>query len=105
MNSVHSGIISQYLAEASATLARLPLEEIAQVGDLLNEAREKGGSIFLFGNGGSAATASHFAADLAKGAICPRKPRIRAFALTDNIPLLSAWANDSDYKDIFAEHL
>ena len=101
MNSVHSGIISQYLAEASATLARLPLEEIAQVVDLLNEAREKGGSIFLFGNGGSAATASHFA----KGAICPGKPRIRAFALTDNIPLLSAWANDSDCEDIFAEQL
>lgn len=105
MNSVYSGIISQYLDEASATLDRLPLEEIAQVVDLLNNTRVKGRSVFIFGNGGSAATASHFAADLAKGAICPGKPRIRAFALTDNVPLLSALANDSDYENIFAEQL
>ncbi len=69
MNRKNSKIISQYLAEVSANLGRLPVEVIAQVVDVLEEAREKGRSVFLFGNGGSAATASHFASDLAKGAI------------------------------------
>lgn len=105
MNSRHSGIINQYQAEVGATLARLPVETIAQVVDVLEEARVKGRSVFIFGNGGSAATASHFASDLAKGSICPGKPRVKAFALTDNMPLLSAWANDSAYENIFAEQL
>lgn len=42
---------------------------------------------------------------MSKGANCPGKPRLRAFALTDNMALLSAWANDSAYKDVFAEQL
>jgi len=73
--------------------------------ELIETARARGKRIFTFGNGGSAATASHFASDLCKGAISPGKPRIRAFALTDNLPLLSAWANDSAYENIFAEQL
>ena len=105
MDSNLSQVINQYLTDVSATLARLPVEEIAQAVDALKEAREKGKSIFLFGNGGSAATASHFASDLAKGAICPRKPRIKAFALTDQVTLVSAWANDSAYEHVFAEQL
>jgi D-sedoheptulose 7-phosphate isomerase len=106
MNSKNSDtIINNYLADISATLTRLPVGAIAQVIDMLEEARERGRSVFLFGNGGSAATASHFASDLAKGAICSGKPRLRAFALTDHVPLLSAWANDSAYEHIFAEQL
>ncbi len=105
MNSGFTAIINNYLDEVSATLTRLPLDTIAQVVDVLEKARKKRRSIFLFGNGGSAATASHFASDLAKGAICPGKPRVKAFALTDHIPLVSAWANDSDYGNIFDEQL
>ena len=105
MNPKNSEAINQYLTEVSDTLARLPVEAIVQVVDVLDEARGKGSKILIFGNGGSAATASHFAADLAKGAICPGKPRLKAFALTDNVPLLSAWANDSAYENIFAEQL
>ena len=78
---------------------------LTEVIDVLEEARDKGRSVFLFGNGGSAATASHFASDLAKGAISLGKPRVKAFALTDNVPLLSAWANDSAYENVFAEQL
>ena len=105
MNARNCKRISQYLAGVSDTLARLPLEAVAQVVDVLDDAREKGRRVFVFGNGGSAATASHFACDLAKGAICSEKPRLKAFALTDNVPLLSAWANDSAYENIFAEQL
>lgn len=97
--------ISTYLSDIGVTLTKLPLERIVQVVELLKETRQKGRSVFTFGNGGSAATASHFASDLSKGAICEGKPRIKAFALTDNVPLLSAWANDTAYDNIFAEQL
>jgi D-sedoheptulose 7-phosphate isomerase len=86
-------------------LAKLAVEEIVRVVELIEKAREKGSRVYIFGNGGSAATASHFASDLSKGAICQGKPRIKAFALTDNVPLLSAWANDTAYENIFAEQL
>ncbi len=105
MNRKNSKIINQYLTEISDTLGRLPVEAVAQVVDVLEEACAKGRYVFLFGNGGSAATASHFASDLAKGAICLGKPRVKAFALTDHVPLLSAWANDTSYENIFAEQL
>ena len=98
-------IIKNYLSQVGATLTKLPLDKIAKVVEVLDEARDQGKRIFIFGNGGSAATASHFASDLAKGAICKGKPRFKAFALTDNVPLLSAWANDTDYDNIFAEQL
>jgi len=97
--------IKKYISEVSATLERLPIDKIAQVVDLLEEARLKRKRVSIFGNGGSAATASHFVADLSKGAICKAKPRLKAFALTDNVPLLTAWANDTSYESIFAEQL
>lgn len=98
-------IIKKYLSEISAILEELPVERIAQVVEVLEGARMKGRRVYIFGNGGSAATASHFASDLCKGAISKGKPRIRAFALTDNVPLLSAWANDTAYENVFAEQL
>jgi len=98
-------IIQDYLSQVSATFANLPMDTIAEVVALIKTARENGMKVFTFGNGGSAATASHFASDLSKGAISKGKPRIKAFALTDNVPLLSAWANDTSYENIFAEQL
>jgi len=98
-------IIKAYLSQIGATLANLPLDRIVQVVALIESARKKRSKIFTFGNGGSAATASHFASDLAKGTISRGKLRIKAFALTDNVSLLSAWANDTAYENIFAEQL
>jgi D-sedoheptulose 7-phosphate isomerase len=86
-------------------LASLPHAAISQVVAVLDEARIGEKTVFIFGNGGSAATASHFACDLAKGAICPDKPRFKVLSLTDNIPVFSAWANDSAYDRVFAEQL
>ncbi len=60
------------------------------------------------GNGGSAATASHFACDLAKGTTMGKgdlTPRFRVTTLTDNVPLLTAWSNDADYSSVFLEQL
>src|SRR5207245_293547 len=57
------------------------------------------------GNGGSAATASHFALDLAKNTIVPAVPRLNAISLTDHVPLITAWSNDTAYEHVFAEQL
>ena len=56
-------------------------------------------------NGGSAATASHFALDLAKNTIVPAAPRLKAISLTDHVPLITAWSNDTAYEHVFAEQL
>lgn len=57
------------------------------------------------GNGGSAATASHLALALAKNTIAPTAPRLKAIFLTEHVPLITAWSNDTAYEHIFAEHL
>jgi D-sedoheptulose 7-phosphate isomerase len=73
----------------------------------LLRAYEDSRSVFIFGNGGSAALASHFACDLGKGTVIGDNGhrRFRVMALTDNVPLMTAWANDSCYEEIFAEQL
>lgn len=105
MNEANLEVIRDYLYRVETTLDKLPVNKIAEVVKVLGKARGQGHRIFIFGNGGSAATASHFAADLAKGARCSGEPRFKVFALTDNISLISAWANDTDYGSIFAEQL
>ncbi len=72
---------------------------------LLEDAYHSGHRIFIMGNGGSAATASHFALDLAKNTITPRAPRLKAISLTDHVPLITAWSNDTAYEHIFEEQL
>lgn len=66
---------------------------------------EEGRTLFIFGNGGSAALASHFACDIGKGTVTGGRRRLRVLSLTDNVPLMTAWANDSRYEEIFAEQL
>lgn len=97
--------ISRYLEELSDTIARLPVPEINRLVELLLEAYENGCTVFLFGNGGSAALASHMACDLGKGTVSASGKRLRAVSLTDNAALITAWANDTAYENIFAEQL
>lgn len=98
-------IIHQYLDQVQHILADLPMERLCEMVDVLLGANYMGSTVFVVGNGGSAATASHFAGDLAKGTITPGRPRFRVMALTDSIPLMTAWSNDLGYEDIFAEQL
>jgi D-sedoheptulose 7-phosphate isomerase len=98
-------LIDQYLMGLRNILEELPVEKIIRVVALIEGARLSGNTVFIFGNGGSAATASHFAADLSKGAICNGKPRIKALSLTDNTALICAWANDTSYENVFAQQL
>lgn len=94
-----------YLDEVNNVLQQLPQERIAEIVGLLRRARAERRGVFIVGNGGSAATASHFANDLLKGATVPGKPRIKALALTDSVPVMMAYANDNGYECIFAEQL
>jgi D-sedoheptulose 7-phosphate isomerase len=94
--------------ERHASAARdLPFIQIERVADELYKAYTAGRRVFLFGNGGSASLASHLACDLGKGTALSgtTQKRFRVLALTDNIALITAWANDTAYDQIFAEQL
>lgn len=94
-----------YLEELKGALDSLPVKKISGVVSVIKKARDSGKQIFIFGNGGSAATASHFANDLAKGTIKSGDKRIKALSLSDNIPLMLAWGNDTAFENIFVEQL
>ena len=97
--------MDRYLTQLQGVLDRLPRDDIHSVIALLQYARANGRQVFILGNGGSAATASHFACDLGKGTICGGRQRFRVMALTDNMPLFSAWANDTGYENVFSQQL
>jgi len=94
-----------YLADLARVLVLVPGEAIGQAVAMLLDARARGKRVYVMGNGGSAATASHFVCDLVKTARVAGFDPVRAFALTDNTPLMTAWANDSAYEHIFAEQV
>ena len=79
--------------------------QIARIFEKLKTARNSGSTVYLMGNGGSASTASHFAADLLKTSLIKGGPRFRAISLNDNIPVMLAWANDLSYEDVFSSQL
>lgn len=94
-----------YLTRLSELLETLPVDSIERAVDIVFEAYEHDRQVFVMGNGGSAAASSHFVCDLAKGTCVPGARRLRALCLTDNVPLLTAWANDTHYTNIFGEIL
>ena len=96
----------QYFETCQDLVSCLPYRVIDEVVRELLRGDEEERTVFLFGNGGSAALASHFACDLGKGTIVGNgRKRFRAVALTDNVPLMTAWANDACYDEVFAEQL
>lgn len=97
--------IADYFSNLSIVLKNLPIDLLQQFVDALMIAYQEDRTVFVFGNGGSAALASHFACDLGKGTAVESAKRLRVVSLTDNVPLITAWANDSAYEDIFAEQL
>jgi len=95
----------EYLSALQEVLERVDHAVIDQMVEAIWRGYQAGKTLFLFGNGGSAALASHFACDMAKGTVTEGERRLKAIALTDNVPLLTAWANDQGYEDIFSEQL
>lgn len=97
--------VTTYFTELEHMLRDISQEHLKHVLALLEEAYQNGYRIFIMGNGGSAATASHFALDLAKNTITHGAPRLKAISLTDHVPLITAWSNDTAYEHIFEEQL
>ncbi|MBN1804560.1 MAG: SIS domain-containing protein [Sedimentisphaerales bacterium] len=95
----------KYLAELTETIRHLPLDVFEEIVNTILQAYEEERQIFIFGNGGSGSTASHFAADLNKGASAGLGRRFKVICLNDNIPTMLAYANDKSYEDIFVEQL
>ncbi len=97
--------IATYFTELEQMMRSIEQENLQSVLRLLEDCYHNGRRVFIMGNGGSAATASHFALDLAKNTIMPQAPRLKAISLTDHVPLITAWSNDTAYEHIFAEQL
>lgn len=97
--------IDSYLNTVSELLAAIPREKIAKVVDLVRDAYENGRRVFIMGNGGSASTSSHLACDLQKGLGAMTDRRFKVMSLSDSIPIMTAWGNDTDYSNIFAPQL
>jgi D-sedoheptulose 7-phosphate isomerase len=94
-----------YFLGVESVLRHLPFAVIDSVTEALWQAYLEGKTVYVFGNGGSAALASHCACDLGKGTSINGTRRLRVVALTDNVPLMTAWANDVSYDDVFSEQL
>lgn len=94
-----------YCAKLKECVDAIDEDEVAEVAGVLMEASARGGTIYVFGNGDSATNAVHFAADLSKGTIVPGRKRMRVLCLNENVPLMTAWGNDTSYEMIFKEQL
>ena len=94
--------INDYLAETARLLERLDRAALDRAAELLLECYRRQGCVWTLGNGGSASTAQHFACDLAKFVIPPGARPFDTRCLTDNVSLLTAWANDAARDDVFA---
>lgn len=97
--------IRTYLDQISALVLEIPSVRVESLARLILKAYHDGRRIFIFGNGGGSATSSHFVCDLAKGTATPDTPRLKAISLSENVPLITAWANDTDYTNTFGEQL
>jgi D-sedoheptulose 7-phosphate isomerase len=94
-----------YFKQVSDTLAKINISELDAVAKSITNCYNRGGMIYIFGNGGSSATASHVAGDYLKGITYGMDKRLKIICLSDNTPGLMAIANDMSYNDIFVEQL
>lgn len=101
--------IKDYFKDLCSSINKVSFQDIELVIKLLDSVYKNNGRIFLIGNGGSSAIASHFASDLNKTVLGHKGDknvkRFQAFCLSDNVPVLTAWANDVGFEKIFAEQL
>jgi D-sedoheptulose 7-phosphate isomerase len=95
----------EYFEKLKGTLDKLDLEPIKKVVDILLKCRDDRGTMYIFGNGGSAANASHIAGDFLKGISYGMDKRFRTHCLNDNIAGTTAITNDLSYDEIFIEQL
>ena len=94
-------MVDTYLQEVERFVALIDRGAVRRVVDTLMVSWSRGKTTYIIGNGGSAATASHMMNDLLKCTIVPGEPRFKAVALTDNVPTMTAFANDESFEEIF----
>ncbi len=97
--------ILQYISEQKKTTDSIPAKEVEQIIERFKQALKEDRQIFVFGNGGSAANASHFITDLGKGSSDKTYRRFRCLSINDNVSWLTALGNDYAYEDIFVRQL
>ena len=97
--------LADYFRSQRAAQESVPLDVVARIISDLRAALLADKQLFVFGNGGSAANLSHFAADLGKGASDKLGRRFRVMSLNDNVPWMTAIANDYEYADVFVRQL
>jgi len=95
--------ITSYFDRLKNSIDLIPVEDLSNIMDLLLNARNEGRLILIMGNGGSAATASHFTSDFNKGLSYNKTKRFKFICLNDNVPTMMAYSNDISYDDIFIE--
>jgi len=98
-------LIKDYLNSVVTTINKLDTESIRKFAELLLATYKQGGTVYVFGNGGSGATASHFCGDMVKGVSYGLNKRFKAVCLNDNTPTIAAISNDISYDDVFVEQL
>jgi len=97
--------LENYLRDLKSVIDNLSTKRVEEVVHVVWTAYKEEHQIFVMGNGGSGATASHFTCDVNKGVSFGMEKRFKVICLTDNIPTMLAYANDSSYEDIFVEQL
>lgn len=102
-------MIKEYIQELEKILEKVEEEKINNLVKKILDVRDREGNIFIIGNGGSSANASHWACDLSKGTLTRHydstQKRIRATSLSDNVATCTALANDLGYEEIFSQQL
>lgn len=101
MNENYLPKINKYLQDEIAMLQSVDIDAVNQVINVMEAARERNATIYICGNGGSAATASHFVCDFNKGVSLTQQRKYNLVCLNDNVPNMMAIANDIGYDDIF----
>lgn len=94
--------LTEYLDTVQHLVAQVPVEQVESIVLRLVDLYQRGGTLALVGNGGSASTASHIANDFQKCLYDLFGKPFRCLALTDSISIITAWANDTDYTNVFA---
>lgn len=98
-----------YMADIKRSLDDIPAKQMVAVAEMLLEAYRHDRLVAVLGNGGSAATASHMACDMGKTILgtdfSATRPRFRVMSFNDNMPLMTAWANDVAYERVFSEQV
>lgn len=101
--------IKKFIKVSERILKKISVNDINKIINILYAGWKNGSTVFVMGNGGSASTASHFAADLAKyasmGTGYNKLKRFKVICLNDNVPAISAWTNDKGFEYVFIEQL